>query len=65
MQKWEYRIVVIDHDENMAVTAVDSLPPLKEDSFEGILNSFGKEGWELVSTSGNIHYFKRPIQNSN
>ena len=26
------------------------------------LNSYGQDGWELVSTSWAWHYFKRPIE---
>ena len=47
MQRWEYKILTIDFDNNMEKTTRE-------------LNQLGEQGWELVANSGLTYFFKRP-----
>lgn len=71
MQKWEYKLFVIEkHNNRMYFQTAQGI----EDSikhrgpFQGILTkaiavitNLGSEGWELVSVDDSNHWFKRPI----
>lgn len=46
MIKWEYV------STRLSIVALEN---------NGILDSFGKEGWELATIANNRAYFKRPI----
>jgi hypothetical protein len=46
--KWQYKILVLPYNA----------PPMQADP---ILSELGADGWELVSVSGTIFYFKRPL----
>lgn len=35
--------------------------PLISHALQQILNQWGSEGWELVTVSENVAYFKRPV----
>jgi len=46
--RWVYKVVIVR----------DSVIEEREKEF----NQLGSEGWELVTTYGDAHYFKRPLR---
>lgn len=55
--KWEYKIVGNGKPERLT----------DDEYYEALRTNYrrwGKEGWELVTVSKGIAYFKRPLKNS-
>ena len=62
--KYEYKTVVLQ-DPQYDLPGFQSQPPHLNDA-ETVLNSYGNDGWELVSVNGgnrkHQYYFKRELQ---
>jgi len=56
MQKWEYMVRIISSEKVKIVHEEDIL----DEQTTRLLNSYGAQGWELVSARDAIYVFKRP-----
>ena len=56
MQKWEYMARILSAEKVKIVREDDIL----DEQTTKILNSYGEQGWELVSELISIFIFKRP-----
>ena len=69
MQKWEYltlEISLILRKNNWVIdlAAIDERPSneWKGKFRRDLLNSVGNDGWEMVTRSGSVYHFKRPVE---
>ncbi len=56
MQKWEYMVRIFSSQKVRIVHETDIL----DEQTTKLLNSYGEQGWELVSERDSIFVFKRP-----
>ena len=56
MQKWEYMVRIVSAEKVRIVHEED----LFDEKTTELLNSYGEQGWELVSGRDSIFIFKRP-----
>ena len=56
MQKWEYMVRIVSAGKVRIVREED----LFDEKTTELLNSYGEQGWELVSERETIFIFKRP-----
>ncbi len=56
MQKWEYMVRIFSSEKIRIIHEDDIL----DDQTTKLLNSYGEQGWELVSARDSIFVFKRP-----
>ncbi len=56
MQKWEYMVRIFSSEKVKIIHEKDIL----DEQTTKLLNSYGEQGWELVSERDSIFVFKRP-----
>jgi hypothetical protein len=56
MQKWEYMVRIISGEKVRIIRESDML----DEQTTKLLNTYGEQGWELISETDSIFTFKRP-----